>query len=206
MTDVPEKTVEKMVHPITETDRLIRERGFDLVGEYTTAVEFAAFDRNECVLDVATGSGRMACVLADRGYEVWSGDISEEALEKARLRLGDLVSRVKLLTFDAAAIPFESGSFSAITCANAIHEMEDPHSVLQEMVRLVSDNGKLVLIEFNDEGFNLLAEIHSKLGRAEHRRGIMTESQIDTQLRALFVDVSTSDLGINRLWVASGKR
>jgi hypothetical protein len=34
----------------------------------------------------------------------------------------------------------------------------------------------------------------------------MPEGEVGTQLRALFMNVSTSDLGINRLWVASSKR
>jgi len=191
---------------VTDTERLLKESGFDLVGEYSRAVELAVLDQSGVVLDIATGSGRMACELAKAGFYVWSGDISEEALQKARLRLGDLVSRVKLFTFDGADTPFDSGIFQSITCANAIHEMENPQSVLLEMTRLLSDTGTLVLLEFNKLGFRLMDEIHRKQGRPEHRLGIMPEGEIDVQLRAMFEDVSVSDLGVNKVWIATGKR
>jgi len=191
---------------ITETEQLLLDQGFDLVDEYSKAVELAQLDSSKPVLDIATGSGRMASVLAGKGYEVWSGDINEEALQKARLRLGDLVSKVQLFTFDAVRTPFASNSFSAITCANAIHEIEDPDAVVREMTRLVSDDGKLLIIEFNDLGFDLMAQIREQLNRGQHRRGDMPTEQIDLRLRALFEHVTVSDIGMNHIWIASCKK
>lgn len=190
---------------ITDTDRLMKEAGHSLLEDYSKSVELAGLNPRESTLDVATGSGRMALVLAERGHGITSCDINEEAVEKARVRLGGLADRVEILVLDARELPFEDDSFSAVTCANAVHEMDEPRAVLREMSRVVRDDGRLVIIEFNERGYELISRIHKQLGKGTHRECLMSVEEIESWLKDRFGEVNTYDLGINTVWIAASK-
>src|SRR4051795_7491227 len=64
------------------------------------------------VLDVATGTGLVATELLRRGYRVTGVDQSAGMLETAHARLG---GAVELREARAEALPFEDGSFDALT-------------------------------------------------------------------------------------------
>ena len=74
------------------------------------------------------------------------------------------------------------------------------------MARVCKAHGKLAVIEFTDVGFDAIGKAHKQIHGGEHRRGSIAEKQIDEFLRANFADVRHSDLGLNNVWVAIGKR
>jgi ubiquinone/menaquinone biosynthesis C-methylase UbiE len=186
-------------------DILLQNCGFNLTEEYAKALDTANFKRFSSVLDVATGSGRMALALAQKNYKVLSCDISPEALIKAKARLGEMIDRVALQVMNAEAMPFKSNSLPAITCANALHEMDNPVAVLREIARIISPAGKLLVIDFNPFGFNLMERLHNELNRGRHPKGIMAAKEIDFKLRSMFEKVSRTKLSLNYMWVASNK-
>jgi len=141
-----------------------------------------------------------------RGYSVVSGDIDSGALDRARERLGDLAGKPALVVLDAHAMQFDSGSFRAVTFVNAVHEIDDPRGALDEIVRVLADDGKLLVVEFNSDGFELMELHHQSQGRGEHRKGEMSTEEIDQYLRSSFRRVETRELGITHAWVASRKR
>jgi len=195
-----------MMQPSGETDQFLRERGFDISGEYGQALDFAVLEPSARVLDVATGSGRMVQRLLERGHCVISGDIAQEALDKARDRLGDLANKVMLVILDARNMQFGDDSFSSVTLANAIHEMDNPIAALREITRVIALDGKLLVVEFNQKGFELMELRHRMQGRAEHRKGEMSTEQIDLYLRSSFDCVETQEFSITHAWVVSGKK
>ena len=195
-----------MMQPSGETDQFLRERGFDLSGEYGQALDFAVLEPSARVLDVATGSGRMVQQLLERGHRVISGDITQEALDRARERLGDLAHEATLVILDARNMEFADDSFSSVTLANAIHEMDNAIEALREITRVTALDGKLLVVEFNQKGFELMELRHRMQGRGEHPKGEMSTEQIDLHLRSSFDRVETQEFGITHAWVASGKR
>jgi ubiquinone/menaquinone biosynthesis C-methylase UbiE len=189
-----------------DTERMLREREVLLTREHDAALDLAGFDARDTILDVATGSGRMLLQLVQRGYSVVSGDIDREALDRARERLGDLSGKPTLIIMDAHKLQFDDGSFTAATLANAIHEIKDPDGMLDEIVRVLTPNGKLLVTEFNAEGFRLMELHHRMLGRGEHPRGEMSTEAIDRNLRSSFDCVETQEFSLIRAWVASSKK
>jgi ubiquinone/menaquinone biosynthesis C-methylase UbiE len=189
-----------------DIEQMLRERETLLIREHDAALDLAGFDARDTILDVATGSGRMLLQLLQRGYSVVSGDIDREALDRARERLGDLADKPTLVIMDAHKIQFEDDSFTAVTLANAIHEMDDPGGALDEITRVLAPTGKLLVTEFNAEGFRLMELHHRMLGRGEHPKGEMSTEEIDRYLRSSFDSVETQGFSIIRAWVASGKR
>jgi len=189
-----------------DIEQMLREREALLIREHDVALDLAGFDAGDTILDVATGSGRMLLQLLQRGYSVVSGDIDREALERAREGLGDLSDKATLVIMDAHKIQFDDDSFAAATLANAIHHISDPAGALDEITRVLTPNGKLLVTEFNAEGFKLMEVHHSMLGRGEHPKGEMSTEEIDRYLRSLFDRVETQEFSLIRAWVASSKK
>jgi ubiquinone/menaquinone biosynthesis C-methylase UbiE len=189
-----------------DIEQMLGEREALLIREHDAALDLAGFDARDIILDVATGSGRMLLRLLLRGYSVVSGDIDREALDRARERLGDLSDKPTLVIMDAHKIQFDDDSFTVATLANAIHEINDPAGALDEIARVLTPNGKLLVTEFNAEGFELMELHHRMLGRGEHPKGEMSTEEIDRYLRSSFECVETQEFSIIRAWVASSKR
>ena len=189
-----------------DIEKMLSERDALLVREYDSALDLAHFGVGETILDVATGSGRMLMQLLGRGHSVVSGDIDRDALDRARERLGDLADKPTLVILDVHKLQFEEGSFHAITFVNAIHEIDDPRGALDELKRVLTDNGKLLVVEFNSQGFELMEMNHKMQGKAEHRKGEMSTEQIDLYLRSSFDHVETRQSSITHAWVASGQK
>jgi ubiquinone/menaquinone biosynthesis C-methylase UbiE len=169
-------------------------------------VSLAAFDPNEPVLDVATGSGRMAATLSVAGYSVLSGDIDPDALERTRIRLTESgLDGVELIGLDATCIPFED-EFASVVCANAIHHMTDPILSISEMTKACAKGGKLAIIEFNSRGYEVIGTIHESQNKATHERGSLDSQGIAAHLALRFANVEYHRLDLNNVWIASQKR
>jgi 2-polyprenyl-3-methyl-5-hydroxy-6-metoxy-1,4-benzoquinol methylase len=65
-------------------------------------------------LDLAGGSGRHACWLAERGMEVTIADISSQGLERARRRAESAGLQIQCLQMDLEADPFPAGPWSLV--------------------------------------------------------------------------------------------
>jgi len=189
-----------------DMEKMLSERDATLVREYEAALDLARFGALETILDVATGSGRMLLEIVKRGHSVVSGDIDENALERAKERLGDLADKPTLVIFDAHKLQFDDNSFHAVTFVNAIHEIDDPRGVLDEITRVLTADGKLLVVEFNSQGFELMELHHRMQGRGEHPRGEMSTEEIDLYLRSSFDRVETRESSITHVWIASGKK
>lgn len=187
-------------------EKMLSKRDALLIREYNAALDLARFDVRDTILDIATGSGRMLLQVLTRGHSVISGDIDPEALNRAKGHLGDLVDKPTLVVMDAHKLQFADNSFQAVTFANAIHEIDDPRGVLDEIARVLTDDGKLLVVEFNSRGFELMEICHRIQSKGEHRKGEMTSEDIDSYLQLLFGHVETRESDITRAWIASGKR
>lgn len=104
------------------------------------------------VLDVATGTGDMAIALHRRlGVKVVGCDISPKMVEVGREkveRLG-LGGWIRLEVGDSESLPFESGSFGAVTVAFGVRNFADLDKGLREMGRVLRSGGRLVVLEFS---------------------------------------------------------
>ncbi len=100
------------------------------------------------VLDVATGTGRMALTLLHQltfdGHVVGL-DASREMLRIAAQRTRPYAQRVTLVWKNATRLPFDDNSFDAVACIEALEFMPQPKRTLQEMVRVLRPGGVFVV-------------------------------------------------------------
>jgi ubiquinone/menaquinone biosynthesis C-methylase UbiE len=155
------------------TDQYLRE-GHDRFAA-AAFVAGAAGPLEGPALDVGTGRGLLAMALAERGLDVVSVDVSAEDQElAARLatRAG-LADRIRFLHRDAAALPFPDGHFGCAVMMGVLHHLKDATPVLTQMARLVRPGGWIVLADFTEEGFALVARVHQREG-GQHPRSDVT--------------------------------
>jgi demethylmenaquinone methyltransferase/2-methoxy-6-polyprenyl-1,4-benzoquinol methylase len=106
----------------------------------------------ERVLDVASGSGDLARLLARRvgpGGEVWATDVNRRMLERGRDRLLDAGCLVPALQCDAERLPFPACSFDCVTIGFGLRNVTRKDVALAEMVRVLKPGGRLVVLEFS---------------------------------------------------------
>ncbi len=102
------------------------------------------------VLDVATGTGAVALLLASRGHRVVALDLTEPMLREAarRLRGSATSDRVALVRGDARRLPFPDARFDAVTFTFLLRYVEDPAAVVRELGRVVRRGGWMASLEF----------------------------------------------------------
>jgi ubiquinone/menaquinone biosynthesis C-methylase UbiE/broad specificity phosphatase PhoE len=115
-------------------------------------LKFAQLPKESCVLDVGTGNGQLALLLAEGGArEVIGVDISPAMLESAELtRLlsgSSAAARVNFRLAPAHALPFRDERFDAVVCRLVLHHSHQPQAILAELARLLKHKGILVLAD-----------------------------------------------------------
>ena len=116
------------------------------------AVAIARPRAGERVLDVAAGSGDLACALARRvapGGEVWLTDINARMLARGRDRLIDAGCLAPAVQCDAEHLPFPDHYFDCVTVGFGLRNMTNKGAALAEMTRVLKPGGRLLVLEFS---------------------------------------------------------
>lgn len=105
------------------------------------------------VLDIATGTGDLAILMAERldGSHVTGVDLSEGMIEIGRRKVAErgLDGRISLTTGDCLALPFPDNTFDCITCAYGVRNFENLAAGYKEMERVLHPGGLLVVLELS---------------------------------------------------------
>lgn len=104
----------------------------------------------ETILDIATGTGDMAILYTQTDAKKIVGlDISSGMLEvaKTKTKKKNLEEIIEYKLGDAEHLPFEDGSFDVVTVTYGIRNFEDLEKGLSEILRVLSPNGMLVVLE-----------------------------------------------------------
>jgi 2-polyprenyl-3-methyl-5-hydroxy-6-metoxy-1,4-benzoquinol methylase len=116
------------------------------------------------VLEAGCGPGGHALRLARRGYSVTALDISEVALEMARVRATaeGLDGSIEFLQGDLVDLGFRSHSFEYVFCWGVLMHVPAIERAVEEISRIVAPGGYLVVHEGNVRSPEALAILAAK--------------------------------------------
>lgn len=118
--------------------------GFENYTEVLERVaDLAGANQGARVLDVGTGTGNLAVLLAQRGARVTAVEPSAEMRQIAKAKLG----AVPVLDGHFLSLPLPDGSQDAVVSTYAFHHLDDERKVIgaREMLRVLRPGGRVVL-------------------------------------------------------------
>lgn len=116
-----------------------------------TAVDALGIHQPQQILDIATGTGDFALLLAKRikPQHIVGADISEGmmAVGREKVREEGLQNVISFQYEDCMQLSFPDGSFDAVTSSYGVRNFQNLDKGLQEMQRVLRPGGHLLIVE-----------------------------------------------------------
>lgn len=104
-------------------------------------------DGKDC-LDVGTGTGEIAFLMASRGGNVTGIDITPAMIELAERKMAEKsLPEVNMMVGDALDLPFDEGTFDCVTSGYMLRNVTDIPKAIGEMYRVLKSGGVCVVAE-----------------------------------------------------------
>lgn len=116
-----------------------------------TAVDALGIHQPQQILDIATGTGDFALLLAKRikPQHIVGADISEGMMAVGREKVKEegLQNVISFQYEDCMRLSFPDGSFDAVTSSYGVRNFQNLDKGLQEMQRVLRPGGHLLIVE-----------------------------------------------------------
>jgi ubiquinone/menaquinone biosynthesis C-methylase UbiE len=136
------------------------------------------------VLDVGTGTGRVAIALSTRGAAVTGIDASGDMLNVARRRASEERLSIEFLEGDAHALAWPDRAFDAVICFRVLMHVPDWRRVLAELCRVARTR---VIVDYPSAAStaalqSLYRRVALRCGRRVEAYGVFTRGEIAREL------------------------
>ena len=122
-------------------DRAAYEEMYELIRQVVKA---------KTVLELATGTGLIAKHIVTAATHIEATDASAEMIAEAKR--DNQSAKLHFSVQDMFHLPYTDGSFDVIIVANALHIVPQPEKALQEIKRVLKDDGVLIAPTFTHAG------------------------------------------------------
>ena len=125
--------------------------------------------RGEMVFaDLGCGTGFFAIPAARRVKKVFALDISQEMLDILRDKIKkEKITNIEALLSGESSIPLSDRSVDILLTANVFHELEDKSALLTEINRVLTKNGRLIIIDWKKIEMDFGPPFHERVDEKE---------------------------------------
>ena len=118
--------------------KLFKKYGYDIPRARKYIISKAKLVKGGSLLEIGTGRGHMATILAKNGFRFISIDLDRKAQNAARVHLKTMNrdKSVILKIMDAGKLRYKDDSFDNVISVNFIHHAKNPVRCLEEMMRV----------------------------------------------------------------------
>ena len=136
--------------------------------------------RHKTVLELATGTGLIAKHIVNAAAHIEATDASPEMIAEAKR--DNHSAKLHFSVQDMFRLPYAEESFDVVIVSNALHIVPQPEKALQEIKRVLKDDGVLIAPTFTHAGNSFSGKVraffmkrvgfplHSKWTSAEYLR------------------------------------
>lgn len=122
------------------------------------------------VLDVGTGPGFFAILLAEKGYDVTAVDYTASMLREAKANAGELGKSIRFHQMNAEQLAFEDGCFDVVMTRNLTWNLPHPEQAYREWCRVLKQGG--LLLNFDANWYRYLYDDEARQGHLLDRKHI----------------------------------
>ena len=144
--------------------------------------------RGKRVLEIGAGFGRLSSEYLAAYDQVVLLDYSFSQLEYARAQLGTSEKFIYVAA-DAYALPFKPAQFDGVSMVRTIHHMQNVQLALQQVARVITDNGVKIVGHLNVPGRlaatssslyakNLFAFVETLIDKAEKKLAVNWDDEL----------------------------
>ena len=106
--------------------------------------------RHKTVLELATGTGMIAKHIVNAAAHIEATDASAEMIAEAKR--DNRSAKLYFSVQDMFCLPYANQSFNVVIVSNALHIVPQPEKALQEIKRVLKDDGTLIAPTFTHAG------------------------------------------------------
>ena len=106
--------------------------------------------RHKTVLELATGTGSIAKHIVNAAAHIEATDASPEMIAEAKRE--NHSAKLHFSVQDMFCLPYADKSFDVVIVSNALHIVPQPEKALQEIKRVLKDDGTLIAPSFTHAG------------------------------------------------------
>jgi len=165
---------------LLERNAVLKRFGYD-IEQGTDFVLSRALPLPGRVLEIGTGKGRFLAALLRQVPLVTTVDLDAAEQRFARLNIAfeKPNGKARFVIADAVSLPWRESVFDSVISMNALHHMNELPRVIDELLRIVAPQGKIVLADLDEEGLAIFDRVHLQEGRIHPRATYSFEDLIE---------------------------
>ena len=115
--------------------------------------------KNKTVLELATGTGLIAKNIVNAAAHIEATDASAEMIAEAKRDTRS--AKLHFSVQDMFCLPYAEESFDVVIVSNALHTVPQPEKALQEIKRVLKDDGVLIAPTFTHAGNSFSGKVRA---------------------------------------------
>lgn len=115
--------------------------------------------RHKTVLELATGTGLIAKHIVNAAAHIEATDASAEMIAEAKRDTRS--AKLHFSVQDMFRLPYAEESFDVVIVSNALHIVPQPEKALQEIKRVLKDDGVLIAPTFTHAGNSFSGKVRA---------------------------------------------